>query len=105
VNQDETAVGKVFMTGRSQAVRLPKDFRFDVEEVELLHYGSAVIMKPHQPATSPSLSWGEIAAMGANISDEEWALFEHGLYDDSAPERADPFADWDAPNAQPKKAA
>ena len=28
---DDTA--KIFMTGRSQAVRLPKDYRFDGEEV------------------------------------------------------------------------
>jgi antitoxin VapB len=26
---------KIFMTGRSQAVRLPKEFRFDVEEVNI----------------------------------------------------------------------
>ena len=105
MNQNETAVGKIFMTGRSQAVRLPKDFRFDVDEVELLHYGRAVIMKPHTAASARAPSWGEIAAMSAEISDEEWALFEQGLRDDSAPERADPFADWDAPSAQPKKAA
>jgi antitoxin VapB len=29
------AVGKVFKTGRSQAIRLPKEFRVDVDEVYL----------------------------------------------------------------------
>jgi antitoxin VapB len=26
-------LGKVFMNGRSQAIRLPKEFRFEVDEV------------------------------------------------------------------------
>lgn len=37
---------KVFSTGRSQAVRLPKDFRFDAKEVRIRRRGSAVILEP-----------------------------------------------------------
>lgn len=40
----ETA--KVFLTGRSQAVRLPRAFRFDTEEVYIRHEGDAVILTP-----------------------------------------------------------
>ena len=40
------ATGKVFMTGRSQAVRLPKEFRFDTEEVVLNKIGDVLIMIP-----------------------------------------------------------
>lgn len=40
----ETA--KVFWSGRSQAVRLPKEFRFDGEEVRIRRHGSAVILEP-----------------------------------------------------------
>lgn len=40
----ETA--KVFETGRSQAVRLPKKFRFDVDEVVIQQLGDAVILVP-----------------------------------------------------------
>ena len=40
----ETA--KVFWSGRSQAVRLPKDFRFQAEEVRIRRQGSAVILEP-----------------------------------------------------------
>jgi antitoxin VapB len=40
----ETA--KIFTTGRSQAVRLPKAFRFDVDEVTIERMGSAVILRP-----------------------------------------------------------
>lgn len=37
---------KVFWSGRSQAVRLPKDFRFDTDEVRIRRHGSAVILEP-----------------------------------------------------------
>lgn len=40
----ETA--KVFWSGRSQAVRLPKEFRFDSEEVRIRRHGNAVILEP-----------------------------------------------------------
>lgn len=30
-------IAKIFMTGRSQAVRLPADFRFDTDEVYIRH--------------------------------------------------------------------
>lgn len=36
--------GKVFMTGRSQAVRLPKEYRFDVDEVILNKIGDVLII-------------------------------------------------------------
>ena len=42
----ETA--KVFENGRSQAVRLPKKFRFDVEEVVVQQLGSAVLLVPKE---------------------------------------------------------
>lgn len=37
---------KVFWSGRSQAVRLPKDFRFDTQEVRIRRHGQAVILEP-----------------------------------------------------------
>jgi antitoxin VapB len=37
---------KIFWSGRSQAVRLPKDFRFQGEEVRIRRHGSAVILEP-----------------------------------------------------------
>lgn len=40
----ETA--KLFTTGRSQAVRLPKAFRFDGVEVQVKHYGGGVLLLP-----------------------------------------------------------
>lgn len=37
---------KIFWSGRSQAVRLPKDFRFDGEAVRIRRHGNAVILEP-----------------------------------------------------------
>ena len=50
------ATGKVFMTGRSQAVRLPKEFRFDTEEVVLNKIGDVLIMIPKDKAKDIFLS-------------------------------------------------
>ena len=35
---------KIFENGRSQAVRLPKDFRFDTDEVVIQRLGDAVLL-------------------------------------------------------------
>lgn len=40
----ETA--RVFWSGRSQAVRLPKEFRFEGDEVRIRRHGAAVILEP-----------------------------------------------------------
>jgi antitoxin VapB len=37
---------RVFTTGRSQAVRLPKEFRFDTDTVLVHREGNAVILEP-----------------------------------------------------------
>jgi antitoxin VapB len=36
---------KIFKSGNSQAVRLPKEFRFNVKEVEILRRGEEVILR------------------------------------------------------------
>ena len=41
-------IAKVFTTGRSQAVRLPKAFRFDTDEVTVEKVGNAVVLRPKQ---------------------------------------------------------
>ena len=39
-------MAKVFWSGRSQAVRLPKEFRFDAGEVRIRRHGTSVILEP-----------------------------------------------------------
>jgi antitoxin VapB len=37
---------KIFWSGGSQTVRLPKDYRFQCKEVRIRRHGSAVILEP-----------------------------------------------------------
>lgn len=37
---------KLFWSGRSQAVRLPKEFRMDGEEVRIRKQGTSVVLEP-----------------------------------------------------------
>ena len=37
---------RIFWSGRSQAVRLPKEFRFKGDEVRIRRHGNAVILEP-----------------------------------------------------------
>lgn len=45
-----TAIAKVFKNGASQAIRLPKEFRFDDDEVYVKRIGSAILMFPKDKA-------------------------------------------------------
>ena len=40
------ATARLFQSGRSQAVRLPKEFRFDGTEVAVRHFGNGVLLLP-----------------------------------------------------------
>jgi antitoxin VapB len=59
---------KIFTTGRSQAVRLPKAFRFEGTEVSVERQGDAVILRPK-----------------VQTKDEWWAAMEQSFngFDDS----------------------
>ncbi len=39
------ATTKVFKSGNSQAVRLPKEYQFDVDEVEISRRGDEVVLR------------------------------------------------------------
>ncbi len=55
---------KLFMNGRSQAVRLPKGFRFEGEEVFVKKVGNAVVLLPRRH------SWGALyGSLGAFSED------------------------------------
>lgn len=53
---------KVFMTNRSQAVRLPKEFQFDTDEVFIRKEGEDVILSPRPATWAPYLDDGAIAS-------------------------------------------
>lgn len=55
----ETA--KVFWSGRSQAVRLPKEFRVEGEEVRIRRHGAAVILEPI------AVDWAWLDALAGSV--------------------------------------
>jgi antitoxin VapB len=55
---------KVFMTGRSQAVRIPKEFRLACDEVLIEREGERVILTPRLR------SWREYFARASRFTDD-----------------------------------
>ena len=43
------SVGKIFMNGRSQAIRLPKQYRFDCSQVFIEKQGDKLVISAHRP--------------------------------------------------------
>lgn len=46
MNEMSPRTAKLFWTGRSQAVRLPKEFRFEGSEVRITRDGDRIILEP-----------------------------------------------------------
>ena len=55
---------KVFMNGRSQALRLPKEFRFDTDEVYISKQGDNLIIFPKKP------TWDDFFATTSAFDDD-----------------------------------
>lgn len=51
------ASAKLFRNGRSQAVRLPKEFRFEGDEVEVRREGRRVVLEPAKRRAWPRGYW------------------------------------------------
>jgi len=45
---------RIFQSGNSQAVRLPKEFRFDVAQVEIFRRGNEIVLR-ERPADALAL--------------------------------------------------
>ena len=52
---------RVFKSGNSQAVRLPKEFRFAATEVEIFRRGDEVILREHR--LRPADAFGLLASL------------------------------------------
>ena len=59
-----SSTAKIFTHGRSQAVRLPKEFRFEGKEVQVSRVGDLVIL---QPIESQPMPWATIDATGDGL--------------------------------------
>lgn len=61
-------LARVFQSGNSQAVRLPKEFRLNVDRVEITQEGDALILRPHIEDGEP---WSSLkAALVRGMSDD-----------------------------------
>jgi antitoxin VapB len=61
-----TATAKIFMHGRSQAVRLPKEFRMPGKEVRVSKVGDKVILEPLERTPFDVDAWrAGLNALGA----------------------------------------
>jgi antitoxin VapB len=60
------STAKLFMHGRSQAVRLPKEFRFEGKEVRVSKVGDKVILEPmKRPPFDVDAWFARLDALGA----------------------------------------
>ena len=59
---------KVFMSGNSQAVRLPKEFQFDTGEVEIFHRGDEVVLR--KPRRDASRVFESLTSLPRDFMDE-----------------------------------
>ncbi|GJD56171.1 antitoxin [Methylobacterium dankookense] len=76
-------IAKVFWSGRSQAVRLPKAYRFDTEAVRIRREGDAVILEP------VAESWDLIAGKLQPFDDDAVAAMEEEVPQQERPELDD----------------
>ncbi|MHA1541118.1 MAG: antitoxin [Alphaproteobacteria bacterium] len=75
-------VAKVFMNGMSQAIRLPKQFRFNTKEVFITKEKNKVILSPKKPTKK---SWEDFFQ-----SDEKFPNFDLKR-DRTSPQKRDLF--------------
>ena len=76
----EKATAKVFVTGRSQAVRIPKQYRFSTDEVYIEREGERIILSP-KPKT-----WAQYFVSARHFSEDFPDTIE-----DVLPEERDSF--------------
>jgi antitoxin VapB len=59
------SVTKVFRSGNSQAVRIPREFQFDTAEVEIERRGDEIVLRP--PRRSLRGAFEALASMPADF--------------------------------------
>ena len=65
--RNEVARAKLFQNGRSQAVRLPKAFRMQGDEVTVRREGDAVILEPIRKRAWPRGYWARMARLRRDL--------------------------------------
>jgi antitoxin VapB len=65
----EEKTAALFMTGGSQAVRLPREFRFEGDAVRIWKEGNRVILEPLKKSSWPAGYWRRLERLGPLSSD------------------------------------
>ena len=79
-SEDAVDTAKVFWSGRSQAIRLPKEFRFDTDEVRIRRHGEMLIVEPL------SRDWSWLESLIGPVDDDFVAATEESPTLQSRPE-------------------
>ena len=83
--RDGRKFARVFMSGRSQAVRLPKEFRFDVDRVIIHREGRHVVLSP------PFKDWEDYWENGTRFTDDFYEAMEELDKEELPLEEREPF--------------
>lgn len=71
---DPVQTAKIFWSGRSQAVRLPKEFRFDTDEVTIRREGDKVILEAKPKSAEDQWAW--LKGLEGGFSEDAIAAME-----------------------------
>jgi antitoxin VapB len=69
---------KLFQNGASQAVRLPREFRFEGTEVRIRRVGQGVLLEPVGPQIG-AVDWESVRKVLASIEPESAAQVEEEI--------------------------
>ncbi len=81
--KNEEVRAKLFTNGRSQAVRLPKEFRFEGKEVRIRKLADGVLLEPIKEERKP---WRSIEELYERFEDAD-PIFPEGREQPEAQER------------------
>ena len=84
-SRDSRKFARVFMSGRSQAVRLPKEFRFDTDRVVIRREGRHVVLSP------PFKDWDDYWKNATRFTDDFYQVMEELDRDLLPLEEREPF--------------
>lgn len=90
------ARAKLFANGRSQAVRLPKEFRMPGSEVLVRREGDRIILEPLRDEAVDAIGWpiGFFAKLRAEAAHHDVPEIEPFPVHVLTPEEIDPSVDW-----------
>jgi antitoxin VapB len=77
----DAARAKLFWNGRSQAVRLPRAFRFEGDEVSVRREGDAVILEPVRKRDWPPEYWDRLRELTRDFEFPDVEPIGGGLLD------------------------